>query len=95
MLGEVVPEGWGWGAERLEAPPPILLAGGDVRLTLDAVVGDYFMDAVIDCSTVALRHLFETLGELGLTLIEDDECEPEWLPGGYVRRYLTPEWGVG
>lgn len=92
MFGEVAPEGWGWSPERLEAPPPITLDEGDVRLTLDAVAGDYFVDAVVDCSTVTLHLLFETLDSLGLALIGDDDCEPEWLPGGYIRRYLTPEW---
>lgn len=73
-------------------PEHVILDEGDVWVMVDAVKNVYYVDALVDSSTVTLRHLFEDLELLGLTLMEDWEYDPVDLPSGHVRRHLAPAW---
>ncbi|MEU9126568.1 hypothetical protein AB0D08_00370 [Kitasatospora sp. NPDC048540] len=65
-------------------------ADGLITFYADSSECDFHIDALPEYSPRIMRALLEILRRLGLELMDDDECEPEILPNGAVRLYLTP-----
>ncbi|MET9861947.1 hypothetical protein ABZY93_22020 [Streptomyces smyrnaeus] len=63
---------------------------GLIRVHFDMEEFDFYIDALEGYSAVCMSLVLGRVSLWGLELLTEEECEPELLPGGGVRIYLTP-----
>lgn len=67
---------------------PVAISFLGVTLSVDFAEEAYFLDLAPGHNKDSLAGALHTAECLGLEVMDDDECEPELLPDGTIRRWL-------
>lgn len=74
----------------LDGPHSFESSHGSLSFVFDQEAYDFHLDVAPTAKPSLIREALDRIQGWGLELLDDDECDPEFLADGRVRRYLTP-----